>query len=93
MSPTHDTKLTEPIIGLAMRAHTHLGPGLLESAYERYLCHDFGRNEIPYARQIDLPLIYEGVRLECGCRADIIIRNEVLLEIKSVDHILCLHEA
>jgi GxxExxY protein len=89
----HDTALTERIIGAAMRVHTCLGPGLLESAYERCLCYEFDRNEMPYARQIDLPLIYDGIRLERGYRADLIVRDEVLLEIKSVEHILPLHEA
>ena len=66
---------------------------MLESAYERCLCHELDRNGLPYARQVDLPLNYDGVLLECGYRADIIVRNEVLLELKSVEHILPLHEA
>ncbi len=85
--------LTQRIIGLAMRVHTRLGPGLLESAYERCLCHEFDRNALAYARQIDLPLDYDGVILDCGYRADIIVSNEVILELKSVEHILPLHEA
>jgi GxxExxY protein len=93
MGLTHDADLTRRIIGLAMRVHTRLGPGLLESAYERCLCHEFDRNELPYARQVDLPLIYDGDRVGCGYRADIIIRDEVLVEIKSVEHILPVHEA
>jgi GxxExxY protein len=93
MPLTHDTELTKRIIALAMRVHTHLGPGLLESAYERCLCYEFNRNEIPYTRQVELPLDYDGVRLECGYRADAIVRGEVILEIKSVEHILPLHEA
>jgi GxxExxY protein len=93
MTLAHDTGLTQRIIGLAMRVHTRLGPGVLESVYERCLCHEFDRNEIPYARQVDLALNYDGVELECGYRADIIVRNEVLLEIKSLEHILPLHDA
>jgi GxxExxY protein len=85
--------LTQRIIGLAMRVHTRLGPGLLESAYERCLCHEFDRNALAYARQVDLPLTYDGVRLDCGYRADMIVNNEVLLELKSVEHVLPLHEA
>ena len=85
--------LTLPIIGLAMRVHSNLGPGLLESAYERCLCHEFDQNAIAYARQVDLPLAYDGVLLDCGYRADIIVGNEVILELKSVERILPLHEA
>lgn len=76
-----------------MRVHTRLGPGLLESAYERCLCHEFERNGVPYARQVDLALEYDGVVLECGYRADIIVKGDVLLELKSVDYVLPLHEA
>jgi GxxExxY protein len=93
MALTHDPALTKRIIGLAMRVHTRLDPGLLENVYERCLCHEFDRNEIPYAPQIELPLIYDGVSLECGYRAAIIIRDEVILELQSVETILPLHEA
>ena len=85
--------LTRRIIGLAMRVHTRVGPGLLDSAYERCLCHEFDQNALAYARQVDLPLDYDGVLLDCGYRADIIVANEVLLELKSVEHALPLHEA
>jgi GxxExxY protein len=93
MTLVYDTNLTRQIIGLAMRVHTHLGPGMLENVYERCLCHEFDRSELPYARQVALPLDYHGVLLECGYRADIIVRGEVLLELKSIEHILSLHEA
>jgi GxxExxY protein len=85
--------VTHRIIGLAMRVHTCLGPGLLESAYEFCLCHEFDQNALVYARQVDLPLHYDGALLDCGYRADIIVNNEVILELKSVEHILPLHEA
>jgi GxxExxY protein len=85
--------LTNRIIGLAMHVHTRLGPGLLESIYERCLCHEFDQHAVPYARQVDLPMDYDGVRLDCGYRADIIVANEVILELKSLERILPLHEA
>lgn len=88
-----DNALTHQIIGLAMRVHSRLGPGLLESAYERCLCHEFDRNALPYTRQADLPLQYDGITLECGYRADIVVKDAVILEIKSVEHILPVHEA
>jgi GxxExxY protein len=91
MPESHD--LTRRIIGLAMRVHARLGPGLLESAYERCLCHEFDQNALPYQRQVDLPLDYDGVLLDCGYRADLIVDHEVILELKSVEHILPLHEA
>jgi GxxExxY protein len=93
MTLSHDTGLTRQIIGLAMRVHTRLGPGLLESAYERCLRVELERNEIAYACQIDMPVNYDGLLLDCGYRADLIVRNEVLLELKSVEQILPVHEA
>ena len=86
-------RLTHRIIGLAMRVHTCLGPGLLESAYERCLCHEFDHNSLVYERQVELPLNYGGILLECGYRADIVVADAVLLELKSVESILPLHEA
>jgi GxxExxY protein len=57
------------------------------------LCHEFDQNALPYERQIDLPLDYDGVLLDCGYRADLIVNREVILELKSVERILPLHEA
>ena len=90
--PDND-RLTRRIIGLAMRVHTRLGPGLLEHAYERCLCHEFDQNAVVYARQVPLPLDYDGVLLECGYRVDLIVEDTVIVELKSVEHILPLHEA
>jgi len=93
MSSTPNNQLTYKIIGLAMRVHTNLGPGLLENAYERCLCHEFDRAELPYLSQVDLPLEYDGIRLESGYRADIIVNDEVIVEIKAVECVLPLHKA
>jgi GxxExxY protein len=89
----HGSELTSRIIALAMRVHTRLGPGLLENAYERCLCHEFEGNAVPYARQVELPIEYDDLRLDCGYRADIIVADTVILEIKSIDRILQIHEA
>jgi len=93
MSIPDGDRLTQRIIGLAMRVHTRLGAGLLENAYEHCLCHQFDRHAIAYARQVDLPLVHDGASLDCGYRTEIIVNNAVILELKSVDHILPLHEA
>lgn len=76
-----------------MRVHTRLGPGLLENAYERCLCHELGRHCIAYERQVELPVRYDDLCLDCGYRVDIIVDNSVILEIKAVDRILPVHEA
>jgi len=85
--------LTHRVIGLAMRVHTRLGPGLLEQAYKHCLRHELGRASIPYQCEAALPLDYDGAHLDCGYRADLIVASRVLLELKSVEHILPLHEA
>jgi GxxExxY protein len=89
----HGSDLTRQIIALAMRVHTRLGPGLLENAYERCLCHEFERHAVPYARQVDLSIDYDGLHLDCGYRADIVVADAVIVEIKSVDRFLPVHEA
>ena len=70
-----------------------LGPALLESAYERCLCHEFDQSALTYERQVARPLDYDGVLLDCGYRADLIVNHEMILELKSVEHIPPLHEA
>jgi GxxExxY protein len=89
----HGGDITYQIIGAAIRVHRILGPGLLESIYEACLCHELRRGEIPFARQVRLPVRYDNVSLDCGYVADIIVRSAVLLELKSVERILPLHEA
>ena len=85
--------LTYRIIGLAMGVHRVLGPGLLESIYEKCLCYDLGQAGVPFKRQVQLPLQYGDIVLESGCIADIIVDDQVILELKAVDRILPIHEA
>ena len=89
----HGSDITHQIIGLAMRVHRRLGPGLLESVYEACLCHELRRSETPFERQVRLPVRYDDARLDCGYVADIIVCRAVLLELKSVERLLPLHEA
>jgi GxxExxY protein len=86
-------ELTERIIGAAIEVHRALGPGLLESAYEECLCHEFHLRRICFERQRPLPVEYKGVKLDCGYRLDLIVENKVILEIKCVEHVLPVHEA
>jgi GxxExxY protein len=90
---SHGGDITRQIIGLAMRVHRRLGPGLLESVYEACLCYELRRSDIPFQRQVRLPVLYDDVQLDCGYVADIMVHSEVLLELKSVEHMLPLHEA
>ena len=85
--------LTEKIIGFAIEVHRQLGPGLLESAYEECLCFELKQADIPFRRQVPLPVVYKSVRLDCGYRLDIAIENQVIIELKTVERLLPIHEA
>jgi GxxExxY protein len=85
--------LTEAIIGFAIEVHRQLGPGLLESAYEECLCYELRQGSIAYQRQIQLPVTYKSVRLDSGYRIDILVENSVILELKTVERLLPVHEA
>lgn len=84
---------TSPIIGAAIEVHRHLGPGLLESVYEECLCHELHLQEMEFRRQLELPVIYKGLSLDCGYRIDLIVQDEVILELKSVEKLLPVHQA
>ena len=84
---------TSPIIGAAIEVHRHLGPGLLESAYEECLCHELHLRGLEFKRRIDLPVIYKGLSLDCGYRIDLIVQDAVILELKSVEKLLPVHQA
>ena len=86
-------ELTYKIIGCAYKVHSTLGPGLLESTYEHCLAQELALKGIPFERQIGLPLIYQNIRIEAGYRLDLIVENQVILELKSVDQIAPVHKA
>ena len=83
---------TSPIIGAAIEVHRHLGPGLLESAYEECLCHELHLQGMEFRRQVELPVIYKGLSLDCGCRIDLIVKDEVILELKAVEKLVPMHQ-
>lgn len=85
--------LTERIIQLGIRVHRRLGPGLLESIYETCLCWELRHSGIAHARQVPLAVTYEDMQLASAFRADIIVEQQVVLEIKAIERILPLHEA
>jgi GxxExxY protein len=84
--------LTESVIGFAIEVHRQLGPGLLESAYEECLCFELKQSGFAY-RQVPLPVTYKSVRLDCGYRLDIVVEQSVILELKTVERLLPVHEA
>jgi GxxExxY protein len=85
--------LTERIIGAAIDVHRNLGPGLLESAYEACLSYALLKRGLNIERQKPLPLEYEGARLDCAYRMDLVVEGAIVVEIKSVDRLTAVHEA
>jgi len=85
--------LTGEVIGAAIEVHKHLGPGLLESAYEECLCYELRSREIVYERQKPLAINYKQVRLDCGYRLDLVVEGKVILELKSCEKIEDIHKA
>jgi GxxExxY protein len=86
-------RLTEQIIGAAIEVHRHLGPGLLESAYETCLAYELEQLGLAVERQKALPLVYKEIRLDQGYRLDLLVEQKVVVEPKVVDKITPVHEA
>jgi GxxExxY protein len=84
---------SEEVIGACIEVHRHLGPGLLESAYETCLAQELALRGLRFDRQRALPVDYKGVRLDCGYRLDLVVADRLLLELKAVDRLTAVHEA
>lgn len=89
----HVSEATGRIVSSAMRVHSRIGPGLLESSYEACLKYELVKSGLRVDAQLPIPLIYDNVRLEVGYRLDLLVENEVIVEVKAVDSILPVHEA
>lgn len=86
-------ELSHHVIGLCIEVHRELGPGLLESAYEEALAYELTQTGLKYERQRDMPLLYKGVKLDCGYRLDLVIEGELILELKAASELLPVHHA
>jgi GxxExxY protein len=85
--------LSERVIGLAIEVHRHLGPQLLETTYEECLCFELREHDIAFARQVPLPVVYKGARLDCAYRMDIVVDRRLIIEVKAVERLLPIQEA
>jgi GxxExxY protein len=85
--------LSQQVIGCAIEVHRVLGPGPLESTYEHCLARELSLNNIEFITQHPLPVEYKGVRIDCGYRVDVLIANEIILELKTVQELMPIHEA
>ncbi len=86
-------EITKVIIGCAMRVHSRLGPGVLESSYESCLRHEIEKAGLNVAAQVGLPLVYDKVKLDVGYRIDLLIEGQVIVEIKAQEGVLPVHRA
>jgi GxxExxY protein len=86
-------ELSKRVIGCAIEVHRNLGPGLLESTYEQCLAHELKCAQIPFVLQHPLPVKYNGIKLDCGYRVDLLVDNKIIVELKSVDKVLPIHKA
>src|SRR5689334_16072646 len=83
--PTMPVDLTQEIIGVAIKIHRKLGPGLLESSYEACLAYELEKLGLRVEQQKPVPLVYESVKMDCGFRADIVVEGKVVVELKCKD--------
>ena len=81
------------VVDAAFAVHSTLGPGLIESVYERCLCHELAERGLDFKRQLSLPVLYKGVRLDGGLRLDLLVADRVIVELKTVEAITGVHKA
>ena len=93
IEPSFHDPVSKKVIGCAIEVHKHLGPGLLASAYERCLAFELQQSGIAFRQQVPLPVAYKGIDLDCAYRMDLVVDNYLVLEIKSVEQLLPIHEA
>lgn len=86
-------ELARQVVDAGFRVHYMLGPGLLESAYEMCLCREFQMRGIDFQRQVSMPVVYEGLRLESGYQLDLLVGGEVIVELKAIEELLPVHKA
>jgi GxxExxY protein len=85
--------LTGRVIGCAIDVHRELGPGLLESTYERCLAHELNLEGIKFQTQCPIPVLYRGLHIDCGYRLDVFVEDQLIVELKSVESLQKIHEA
>lgn len=86
-------ELSNKVLGCAIDVHRELGPGLLESTYEQCLAFELSRAKVPFKLQVELPVDYKQIRLDCGYRIDLLVDERLIVELKCVDQLLPIHEA
>lgn len=86
-----ENEISKVVVGLCLKIHRVLGPGLLESVYEEVLCYELKRAGLKFTRQQGIPVVYEDIRLDLGFRSDIVVENKLIVELKSVELMAPVH--
>jgi GxxExxY protein len=85
--------ISQKVIGAAIEVHRSLGPGLMESTYQRCLAHEFRIRNLSFARELPVPIVYKGLELEDHYRLDFLVEDRVIVEVKTLTAVLPVHEA
>jgi len=88
----NENELSKIIVDCCFKVHKKLGPGLLESVYEEVLFYELNKNNLRCERQVEVPVVYESVEMNIGFKADIIVEDKVIIELKSVETVLPVHK-
>ena len=86
-----ENEIAKEVVDLCFKIHTQYGPGLFESVYEEVFCYEWSKKNIPYSQQHPVPLIHETIKMDAGFRADVIIENKVVVELKSIELLAPVH--
>lgn len=93
MTKKEVTQLSYDIIGCAIKVHKALGPGLLESVYEKCLKYELEKNGLRVTQQMTVPVIYDNLKMDTDLRLDLLVNDCIVVELKAVEHVLPVHEA
>ena len=86
-----ENEISKVAVDICFKIHTQYGPGLFESVYEEIFCYELSKKGIPFYRQHPIPLIHEEIKMDAGFRADILIENKVIVELKSIEVLIPVH--
>ncbi|MFM2363954.1 MAG: hypothetical protein RLZZ316_2856 [Bacteroidota bacterium] len=87
----NENEISKVVVDLCFRIHKQYGPGLFESVYEEIFCYELGKTGLQFKRQHPVPLIHEEIKMEVGFRADVIVAEKVIVELKSIDALADVH--
>lgn len=86
-----ENEIAKIAVDICFRIHTQYGPGLFESVYEEIFCYELSKTGIPFYRQHPIPLVHEEIKMDAGFRADVLIDNKVIVELKSIEALAPVH--